>query len=205
LQSSSRNACPTDSRIGFEPHHEALDAVGDSKGARRDQFDPIGPRRYHLDWQGRRRRRPQDVVDHFEDRLRRERLRDQPIRLTADRFEECFRRVIGGDHHHARRVCEVRDLWQHVEAAHSRQTDVEQHHVKWRAGELGERREAIGRLHDEVAALRQNGGHREAKGAIVIDNQNPAARGRARSHWTRRPWDASVILSRPFSSPERRA
>jgi hypothetical protein len=82
-----------------------------------------------------------------------------------------------------RRGREVADLRQHVEAAHPRQTDVEQHHVERRGGgELGERRDPIGGLHHDVAGFLEKRGHRVTKRAIVIDDQNAAPRGHARSH-----------------------
>ena len=53
---------------------------------------------------------------------------------------------------------------------HAGQPHVEQHHVKRLTGQLTERRESVGGLPDAVAGLLEEGAHRMAKPAIVVDH-----------------------------------
>ena len=72
-----------------------VDTIGDVQRTRHHEFDPLGSCRHHRDRQGRRRWRLEDFVDNLQDGARCKRLRDVPIRLTADGLEQRFRRVVG--------------------------------------------------------------------------------------------------------------
>ena len=117
-------------QLGVELHHEILQALRDLERARRDELQPLGPRRHDLDRQAAAADAGQHVVDDLDDPARRERLAHERVRLPAKRLQQRLRRVVGGHHHDARRRgAASRASRQHVEAAHARQPDVEQHQV----------------------------------------------------------------------------
>ena len=110
FDSSSRNACATDSRtssgsFGVELHHEVLNPFGDFERARRHQLEPLRPRR-----------RPPRSAAPPPARRRSTSLTTSTIRAGANGFaHEPVRpgrgttrssvsgRVVGRHHHHARR------------------------------------------------------------------------------------------------------
>ncbi len=116
-----------------------------------------------------------------------ERLRDVVAGAAPQRLDDVLGLVAGRHHDHGqiRRGPALAHALEHVEPAEPRHHDVEQHGVEARRPEPRQRRRAVFRHLDQIAALPEATGQHLAVGLVVVHDQQPRAgscRGGDRRH-----------------------
>ena len=138
-------------QAGFELQDERVQPIGHLDHARDDDLDPLGPGGNHFDREGRIARRRERLRHDLHNRHGGHRLGDVAVGLPADGGEQRLRRVVGGDDDDDRRPIAGAHAREQVEAAHARQTHVQEHQLDLLPGEVGQRGRPVARLDHGVA------------------------------------------------------